>query len=142
MLGADQPALTQNRRALERVAQLPHVARPVMFQERLSRVARQAGRRTPERLADLLKKRLAEGQDVGFPFAQRSNADVEDLEAVIQVFAKIAPLDGLAQVAIRRGDDAHVRLLQPGAAEALEFPLLQYAQELGLRRRAHFADLV
>src|SRR5206468_2288234 len=117
-------------------------ARPVVLQERFSRVARQTRRRTAERLPDLLKKCFAEGQNIGLSFAQWCNADVEHLEPVVEVLAKIAALDRLAQIAIRRRDDPHVRLLQPCPAESLEFPLLQNAQELRLRRRAHFAHFV
>ena len=48
MLRADQATLAQNRRALKGVAQLTDIARPVVQEQRLSRIPREAGRRTPE----------------------------------------------------------------------------------------------
>ena len=68
--------------------------------------------------------------------------DVEDLQPIEQILAKVATLHRLPQIAVGRGHDADVRLEQPGAAEPLELALLQDAQELGLRRQAHLADLV
>src|SRR5579864_5879334 len=80
MLRADDTTLAQNRCALERVAQLADFARPVVPDQRLFRIPRQAGRWTPERFADLLQERLAQRESVGFAFAKRCNADVKDLE--------------------------------------------------------------
>src|SRR5437870_3953178 len=98
MQGCDESALAENRRALERVPQLAHVAGPVVLQKRILRVAGQAGRRTAERTADLLEKRLAQRKDVRPALAQRRERDVEYLEPVIQVFAKVAALHGLLQI--------------------------------------------
>ena len=68
--------------------------------------------------------------------------DVEDPEAVEQVLAKVAALDGFAQVAVGGGDDPDVRLQEARPAEPLELALLQHPQELRLRGQAHLADLV
>ena len=142
MLRADQPALAQNRGALERVAQFPNVPRPVVLQQRFTRVACQAGRRTSERLRDLLEERVAEQHDVALALAKRRQADVEHLQPVEEILAKIAALDRLAQIAVARRNDPDVGLVQPGPAESRKLPLLQNAQELGLRRWAHLAHLV
>ena len=56
----DQAAFTENRGPLERIAQLPHVSRPVVVHERLLGVACQTRRGPPERPADLFEKRFAE----------------------------------------------------------------------------------
>ena len=50
--------------------------------------------------------------------------------------------DHRRQVAVGRGDQPHVDAERPRAAEALELVLLQHAQDLGLRVRAHVADFV
>src|SRR5436190_241061 len=142
MLRANQSPFAQNRRALERVAQLAYVARPIMLQKRFAGISRQAGRRTPERPADFNEERFAQIQNVGGAFTKRSDPDVEHLQAVVQVLSEIASLDRLLQVAVRRGNDAHVRLLQADPAQPLELALLEHPQELGLRRRAHLADFI
>ena len=46
------------------------------------------------------------------------------------------------QIAIGGGNDANVGVVQPGPAQALELPLLEDAQQLGLHRRRHLADFV
>jgi hypothetical protein len=46
------------------------------------------------------------------------------------------------QVPVRGGDDADVRVARPCAAEALELPFLEHAQQLRLDVGRHLADLV
>ena len=70
MLCADEPSFTQNRRALQRVPQLAHISRPVVPEQRLSRVARQTRRRTSERARDLLEEGVAEQDDVGLTLTE------------------------------------------------------------------------
>ena len=47
-----------------------------------------------------------------------------------------------AEVAVGRGDHAHVHLDRVRIADALELALLQHAQQLHLQRRAHRPDFV
>ena len=70
---------------------------------------------------------------------QDEGNDVETIEEVLQEPAVLhQPLD----VAVGRGDHAHVHLLAALRAQGLELALLQDAQELGLQGRAHGPDLV
>src|SRR2546421_4372682 len=48
MRRVNKAAFAENRGAFERVAQLAHIAGPVISQQRLARIAREAGRRAPE----------------------------------------------------------------------------------------------
>ena len=73
---------------------------------------------------------------------QRRVVDGNDVQALIQVFAEGAILEGGAQVAVGGGEQAHVDLDGAGAAEALEFALLQHAQEFDLGGGRHVADFV
>jgi hypothetical protein len=59
VLRTDESAFAKNGRALERVAELADVARPVVPEQRLPGVPREARRRTRERLPDRLQ--LKEG---------------------------------------------------------------------------------
>ncbi len=68
--------------------------------------------------------------------------DVEHLEPVEQILAKIPALHRLLQIAVGGRNHADVGLLRPRAAEPLELALLQDPQKLGLGRRAHLADFV
>src|SRR5207302_6414773 len=94
----DEASVAQYRRSLERVAQLPDVAGPVVAKQGFSRIARQTGWRPAERFADLFEERVAQRQDVGTSFPKRGNADVEHLQPVIQILAKVAALDRFPQI--------------------------------------------
>ena len=50
--------------------------------------------------------------------------------------------DLLLEIAVRRGDDAHVDLDRLAAADPLELALLQDAQQLDLHVQRELADLV
>ena len=68
--------------------------------------------------------------------------DRDDVEAVVEVLAE-APLgDRGGEVLVGRRDEPHVDPQRLGAADALELALLEAAQQLGLQREAHVADLV
>ena len=64
MVRVDERAVAENRGPLQHVAKLPNISGPVIVEQGLSSVARQTSGRPPERLANLLQKRLAERQDV------------------------------------------------------------------------------
>src|SRR4030095_4752468 len=98
MRRVDERAFAQNRRPLQDVAKLSNIPRPVILEKGLSRIARQTSRWPAEGPADLVQKRFAQRHDVGATVAQRRNLDVEDTQAVEQVFAKVAALDGFAKV--------------------------------------------
>ncbi|OLB62902.1 MAG: hypothetical protein AUI11_03695 [Acidobacteria bacterium 13_2_20CM_2_66_4] len=74
--------------------------------------------------------------------AKRRHRDANHVEAVQQIDAKASRLDFATEVAIRCGDDAHVDAAREVLAHAPDFSLLDDAQQLGLRSRRQFADLV
>ena len=74
--------------------------------------------------------------------AERRELQGDDVEAVVEVLAEVALRDALLEVAVRGGDDAHVDLERLVAADALERPLLQEAQQLHLRGQGDLAHLV
>ena len=119
---------------LQDVAKLSNIPRPVILEKGLSRIARQTSGWPPEGPADPQQKHLAQRHDDA-TLAQRRNLDVEDAEAVEQVGAKVAALNGFAKVAVRRGGDPDVRLQEARAAEPLELAFLQNAQELACADR-------
>src|SRR4029453_1740033 len=89
----DEPAFTENRRALEDISKLSNVAGPFVLKQCLPRIACQAGRRAAEGLADLLHERLGQRNDVGWTIPQRRNLDVEPPEPIEQILPKVAALD-------------------------------------------------
>ena len=74
--------------------------------------------------------------------AQRRHPDRDDVDPVVEVLAEPPFLDRLLEVDVGRGDQAEVGLDRLGAADALDLPFLDRAQQLGLQVEAQVADLV
>ncbi len=68
--------------------------------------------------------------------------DADDVEAESQVGAKPVGRDFLVEPAVRRRHDARVDAARHVLADAPDLPVLQHAQQLGLRARRQLADLV
>ncbi len=123
------------------VLQLADVARPAVVEQHLHRSRRNlpgdvAG---PRAFVDEMGRQK---RNILRPFAQRRQVDLHHVEAVIEVLAERPLGDQAFEVAVGGGDDAHVHLDALRAADALETPLLEYAQQLGLHGQRHVADLV
>src|SRR5271163_552238 len=86
--------------------------------------------------------RIADGRDVQQPlrerqnilaaFAQRRHAQGDDVEAVVEILAKMVRGNFGLEVAIRRRDYSRVDVDRALAADPLEVLILQEAQKLGL----------
>ena len=74
--------------------------------------------------------------------AQRRHDDREAADAEHQVLAEPAGADLGFEIAVGRGDDARVGRDLGGAADARDHLALEHAQQLGLQRERHLADLV
>jgi hypothetical protein len=57
-------------------------------------------------------------------------------------FRRYNSLHRLFQIEVGGGNEAHIHLARLGAAQALDFPGLQHAQQLGLRRQRQLAKFV
>src|ERR1019366_9449635 len=76
------------------------------------------------------------------PFTQRRHGNRHHVQTEKQVLAKFFFRDAFFEVAVRRGDDAHIHLDGAAAADAFQFALLQNAQQLRLHSRGNLADFV
>src|SRR5215471_12544645 len=76
------------------------------------------------------------------PLAQRWQRYRKDVEPVIEIFPKVAGGYMLDQIAVGCRNDTHIHAGGLHRSQALEFAVLQYAQELGLQVEGEFADLV
>src|SRR5687767_10496729 len=76
------------------------------------------------------------------PIAQRRYADRDDAQPEVQVLSKCPAVDLLFQILVRRRENADVHLDRPRRPQPLDFTLLEDAQHLRLRLRAHVADFV
>ena len=141
-LTRDRGAGGQHDGALDRVLQLPHVARPVIALERrdhpvFDRLDRLAA---PGRM--LVDEVLHQHRNVLGTLAKRRHGDRHHVQAVEEIVLEAPLVHELTEVAVGRRDHADVDLLGPFRAERLDFAFLQHAQQLGLQPDSHRADLV
>jgi hypothetical protein len=85
---------------------------------------------------------LGQLENVFAPFAQRGNDDRDDVEPVIEVFAKMPVAHGPLKVAISRCQYPDIERDRDIGAESLHAVILEHTQHLDLGRWAEIADLI
>jgi len=75
---------------------------------------------------------LRQNGNVAAAISRRGQLELDDAQAIVKVLPKRALLDHRSELAVGRGDDAHVHLLDLVATEPLQLSELDGAQELGL----------
>src|SRR5438445_728234 len=90
VLDADEPRPAQHHRPLDDVAQLAHVARPVIALELLVRLAGEAADLAVVLPIELLDEALAQQRNVLAALPQRRQVDREDVEPIEEVLAQLA----------------------------------------------------
>src|SRR5262245_9690558 len=93
-------------------------------------------------MVELAQKAGHKHRNVVAAFAQRRNANVEHMDAIVQIGPEPSSGDGRAQISIRCRDHSDVRSHWASATQPEEFALLKHAQELRLRGGRHLRDLV
>ena len=142
-LRVDRLADRQDHRALDQVSQLAHVARVVVgAQDALGLRATARGAACSCARRSMRQEVRASGRMSSRRSRSGGSAEVEHVEAVVEVEAEGAALDLAGEVLVGRGDDAHVDRQVARAAEAPEGHLLEHLEQLGLRPGAQLADLV
>src|ERR1700730_5757111 len=124
MFPRDEPALTQDGRALERVVKLADVAWPLVVQQHLPRVWRETCGRAPRRSVEVLQECVGQKRDVAAALAQGRQSDIEDLQPIKQILPEAAVRDRPLQVTVARGNHADIGFNGPRATESLKLPLL------------------
>ena len=131
-----------DQRTLDDVLELAHVAGPVPPLEQFHHLVGDAldpAMRQPLALANDGPHQL---RDVLAPLAQRRQPDRKDAQPVVEVVAERTVSHHSPEVAVRRGDDAHIHFLRLRRPEPFERSLLQHAQQLGLQFERQIANLV
>ena len=85
---------------------------------------------------------LRQHRDVHLPLVQRGKADGEGIDPVVEILAKPAVAHELLERAVGRRDQTEVDGDRLVAAEPLESPLFEHAQQLGLCDQRGIRDLV
>lgn len=92
--------------------------------------------------AVLLGEVIGQQEYIAAPLSQGGQLNGKDVDAVVEMLPELAGLDGFLQIAIRGRDDPHVNGSRCVAADALEFALLQDAEQFHLQGRRELADFV
>src|SRR5450830_975909 len=139
MFGIDELSMTENRRAFHGIAQLAHIAGPMIGQQQLGGVRRQTLGRIA---ADQAQEMFGQLQYVAEAFAQRRQRNRHDLQTVPEIFSETSLPYSARQITVGGGDDAYIDGNQLAAADRRQLSLLQHAQNFGLCRQSHVADLI
>jgi hypothetical protein len=95
-----------------------------------------------ELLSDTTQEELHQYGDVFAPLAQRWHNEFDHAEPEIQVFAENAGSNTILERDVRRRHDAGLALPRSFAANGMKLALLQYPEQLGLKRRPDVPDLI
>src|ERR1700730_6321834 len=126
----------------DNIVELAHIAGPIVIHQKFQRGRGEVTQRLVVFLAVAGEEMREERGNIFAAIAQRRQLQVNDIQAVIKIFAEAAFADQGEEFHVGSGDDAYVDLDLLGATEAHEFALLNYAEELGLRFRANGGDFV
>ena len=123
------------------VLELADVARPVAAHEVLACPIREAHARQAEAARRRVGEVPGEHEDVRPPLAKRRDVQWKRCQPVEQVRTEAARRHLTRQVAVGRGNHAHVDAVRPVQSHPLNLAVLQHAQELGLDLQRQLADL-
>ena len=129
----DQLALAHDHRALDAVFQFAHVDRPGVISDDCDRVRPKTSYRALVGAIEAAMEEIGEQQGVARPIAQRRHVEPHLIQAVIQILSEPPGPNHRRQILVRRRDDADVDWNGLAPADALNAPLLQEAQQLGLQ---------
>ena len=133
---------TKNDGTLDHVLQFTDVAGPRIRLNRIESGFCESSRRTPIVGGIAQQKTFREQSEIFRPLAQRRHDDRDDIQAIQQIFAERVLFDHVGEIAIGRGDDAHVRAPRDRVADAFVFAILDEAQQFRLQRKRHIADFI
>jgi hypothetical protein len=141
-VGGEGGAVGEDDAAFHGVFELADVAGPLVVHHEAEGFGGELGRGKAVFFGVELEVVGGEERDVFLAAAERWELEGDDVEAVEEVLAEAAFLDGLLEVDVGGGDDADVDLDLLVAADVHEAAVLKDAEDLGLHVHAHGADLV
>ena len=122
----------KNDAAFKDVLQFPDVARPVVGLEGEHGFVADASETLVVKGFEAPDHGVHQGRDVARTLPQRWNCDRIDVESVIEVAAESPGGNRLLQIDVGRSNQADIDLACPLVSQALDFALLQHAQQFCL----------
>src|SRR5690606_29868654 len=124
------------------VLELADVATPRKRREEAQRVIRDRERRTRSTSARAFEESSRESGNILDALAKRWHLEVDHVQPIVEVLAKLSAFDEALDRSVRGGDDAHVDGASAVLADASHLVLLKDSQELRLQIEARVRDLV
>lgn len=85
---------------------------------------------------------LHEAREIFGPLAQRRDVDGEDVETIVEIFAKLPLLAPVGQRLVRCGDQVGVRSKFLACSDGEELSVFEDAKKFGLQIELEFADFI
>ncbi len=142
LLGTQLIPFQQGHGPIKTVAQLAHVAGPAIGGQVIGHVAGKARTRALQLAGKAGDKLLGQRHDVRLALAQGRQTQTQHVEAIVEIFPKLAFMHQIQQLLLGGADEAHIDLHLLLVAHPAKYPVLQHPQELGLQMGRHVADLV
>jgi hypothetical protein len=142
MLWPDIITILQYQDLLDYMLELPDIAGPGIGHHHVHGLLGESINLIIALMAVFVKKILHEQGDIFRALTKRWDMDGHDINAIIEIIAKGASLNGLGQVVIGGGKNANIQLLSFLAAYSPELPLLDHPEELGLGLQREVAYLI
>ena len=139
---AELIAVAHDNGAINRVLELADITGPLELRQVSHRLAANAGDVAIFFGAESREKMSQQMRDVLAAHPQRRNRQRQHMQAIEQIFAEMSAFDALQQLAVGRGNDAHVDLYRLAPANRLDRAFLQRAKQLDLRWQRQFRDFV
>src|SRR2546428_13660053 len=117
-------AIRQHHEPPDDVLKLAHVAAPGILQESGRRLGRQL-LVSPVLLVELFEEARGKGEDLLLTLSQRGNANLDNIQTIVEILAELTSNERQLEVSIRCRDDADVDIDHPVAADAGETEVLK-----------------
>ena len=127
--------------SLHRILELANVAGPGIVDDGLESRAPEA-ELSPVLLVAALEERVGDEHDVLGPVTQGGERQVHDRQAIVEVFPEPPGLKLHLQIFVGGRDHPGVYAEHLAAADPLDRPLLEKAEELHLKQGAHLTDFI
>src|ERR1700692_1712862 len=135
-------AIRKQESALQNVAQLANISRPVIGSQPLHGFHGKLGPRARHIGADSQQQGMRNRGNVILPFAQGRNRKGHGADAKVKVAAKYFGFDQMAQVLMGGGNQPHVDKTIANVSQAAKSFFLDHLQQLGLYVGIDVADLI
>ena len=135
------PRVSEDNEPTDKVLQLSDIPRPVIGTHDRHGLGRQIHRAAVLGV-EPSPEGLSQDRDGLKTLAQRGDMDLEDIEAIVQILAELTVVDRRLEISIGRRNDANIGSNRLPTPDARELKILENMEQLRLKRRGHFPDLV